>query len=209
MELQAARAEAGLTVLCGDDLSVWDVRLPALEDSPYAGAVLPMRVTFPVDYPFRPPGVTFAPPAPYHPNVNAAGKICLDILTSNWSPALTVPKVLLAVRHLLRQPNPDDPLDAAAARLFKTDPASFRARASASVEPHRPAPVTLSERRDVAAAVAALPAGRLANVVELLLASGAASGSAAGEVEFDLEQAPDHAVRSLQAMLGLQAARSL
>ena len=42
----------------------------------------------------------------------------LDILNKNWSPALTVSKLLLSISSLLSDPNPDDPLDLRAAEVY-------------------------------------------------------------------------------------------
>ncbi|XP_026528351.1 ubiquitin-conjugating enzyme E2 D2 isoform X3 [Pseudonaja textilis] len=96
------------------------IALSLQNDSPYQGGVFFLTIHFPTDYPFKPPKVAFTTRI-YHPNINSNGSICLDILRSQWSPALTISKVLLSICSLLCDPNPDDPLVPEIARIYKTD----------------------------------------------------------------------------------------
>lgn len=104
----------------GDDMFHWQATIMGPDESPYAGGVFFLDIHFPADYPFKPPKVHFTTRI-YHCNINSNGGICLDILKDQWSPALTISKVLLSICSLLTDPNPDDPLVPDIAQLLKTD----------------------------------------------------------------------------------------
>lgn len=106
------------------DMYKWKGTIIGPSDSPYAGGLFNLDIAFPVDYPFKPPKVAFATKV-FHPNINAQGGICLDILKDQWSPALSIGKVLLSISSLLTDANPKDPLVPEIARLYETNREEF------------------------------------------------------------------------------------
>ncbi|KAB5534945.1 hypothetical protein DKX38_018031 [Salix brachista] len=112
----------------GDDMLHWQATIMGPADSPFTGGVFLVSIHFPPDYPFKPPKVSFRTKV-FHPNINSNGSICLDILKEQWSPALTISKVLLSICSLLTDPNPDDPLVPEIAHMYKTDRAKYETTA--------------------------------------------------------------------------------
>uniref|UniRef100_A0A493SVL0 UBC core domain-containing protein n=1 Tax=Anas platyrhynchos platyrhynchos TaxID=8840 RepID=A0A493SVL0_ANAPP len=83
----------------GDNIYEWRSTILGPPGSVYEGGVFFLDITFTPEYPFKPPKVTFRTRI-YHCNINSQGVICLDILKDNWSPALTISKVLLSIFYL-------------------------------------------------------------------------------------------------------------
>ncbi|KAF9160970.1 Ubiquitin-conjugating enzyme E2 2 [Mortierella sp. AD011] len=104
----------------GDDLYEWVSTITGPSESPYASGVFFLDIHFPQEYPFRPPKIVFRTRI-YHCNINSQGQICLDVLKENWSPALTISKVLLSILSLLTDANPHDPLVASIAHQYLND----------------------------------------------------------------------------------------
>ena len=111
-----------------DNLTKWQATIFGPDDTPYAGGIFKLDIEFPNEYPFKPPKIYFLTPI-YHCNVNKRGGICLDILKEQWSPALTISKVLLSLCSLLSEPNPNDPLVPEIADLLKKNKAQHDSQA--------------------------------------------------------------------------------
>ncbi len=105
-----------------DDLFKWKATIMGPEGSPYHGGIFFLNIEFPADYPFKPPRLVFETPI-YHCNINSNGSICLDILKDQWSPALTISKVLLSICSLMDDANPNDPLVPSIADLLRSNKA--------------------------------------------------------------------------------------
>ena len=106
--------------LSDDDMMHWRATIVGPDDSPYEGGQFVLDIVFPSKYPFVPPTVKFVTKV-YHSNINVNGQICLDILKKQWSPVLTIDKVLISILSLLCDPEPNDPLSPEVANLLLQD----------------------------------------------------------------------------------------
>ena len=93
-----------------DNPRYFNVIISGPKDSPYEEGKFHLQLYLPEEYPMVPPKCIFMTKI-YHPNIDFLGRICLDILKKNWSPALQIRAVLLSIQSLLNEPNTADPLN--------------------------------------------------------------------------------------------------
>ncbi|KAJ7344174.1 hypothetical protein JRQ81_000124 [Phrynocephalus forsythii] len=99
------------------------------DDPPYNQGAFKVEISFPCEYPLKPPKVTFKTKI-YHPNVDELGKVCLPIISeANWAPCTKADQVIQALILLVNKPEPDYPLRPDLAKEFTLDHATFLAKA--------------------------------------------------------------------------------
>ncbi|KAM3564336.1 hypothetical protein MY1884_000803 [Beauveria asiatica] len=126
-DIQADKDSSGVFAAPADGISLRSLVgiFPAPPDTPYAGGTYEVDVEIPDSYPFKPPKMRLKTKI-WHPNVSSqTGAICLDTLTTGWSPVQTIKTALLSVRMLLEFPNSKDPQDAEVAKMMNEQPDRF------------------------------------------------------------------------------------
>ncbi|MGH0151981.1 UNVERIFIED_CONTAM: hypothetical protein FKN15_040266 [Acipenser sinensis] len=110
-----------------NDLYRWEVLIIGPPDTLYEGGVFKAHLTFPKDYPLRPPKMKFITEI-WHPNVDKNGDVCISILhepgedkygyekpEERWLPIHTVETIMISVISMLADPNGDSPANVDAA----------------------------------------------------------------------------------------------
>lgn len=123
----------GVTCWCKQGkLNNLEASLMGAEGTPYEGGLFKLDIEIPNNYPFQPPHVQFLTRI-YHPNIDTAGRICLDVLksppTGSWKPAHNLHTILTSIQQLLVEPNPDDGLMADISVEYKQRRPTFVSKA--------------------------------------------------------------------------------
>lgn len=130
-----------------DDCNVfeWQVTVMGPPETLYEGGFFTCNMSFPKDYPNKPPTVKFVSEM-WHPNVYADGRVCISILHSpgndpngyedaseRWSPVQTVETIMLSVISMLSDPNDESPANVDAAKEWRDDYPAFKKRVARCV----------------------------------------------------------------------------
>ena len=116
-----------------NNIMVWEAVIFGPDDTQWEGGIFKLILEFSEEYPTKPPMVKFVSNM-FHPNIYGDGKICLDILTNQWSPIYDVHTILTSIQSLLTDPNPDSPANAEAARLYNENYQEYCKRVKECVE---------------------------------------------------------------------------
>ena len=134
-ELEMLTKDPPFGVSCwsqGGKLNCLEARLQGPQGTPYEGGIFKLEINIPERYPFEPPQIKFLTKI-YHPNIDTAGRICLDVLKAlpqgSWKPAHNISTVLTSIQLLLSEPNPDDGLMADISSEYKHNRPSFEGKA--------------------------------------------------------------------------------
>jgi len=128
-----------------DDASEIYASLEGPEGTPFAGGVFKMKICLTKEFPASPPKGYFLTKI-FHPNVSSAGEICVNTLKQDWNSKLGIRNVLLTIKCLLIQPNPESALNEEAGKLLLEHYEDYEARARLMTEIHAMSSTTTTKK---------------------------------------------------------------
>ena len=114
-----------------EDLYKWDVVFhgPTACQSPYEGGSWVVQISFPSDYPWKPPKVKFTTKI-FHPNISDKGEVCDKSFAEGWVPKNTIGSTIIPfIETLLLDLDPGNPMNPAASELLVNDQKAFNKKA--------------------------------------------------------------------------------
>ncbi|KAK9456073.1 ubiquitin-conjugating enzyme/RWD-like protein [Dipodascopsis uninucleata] len=107
------------------DLTTITLYLLGPAETPYSQGAWKLTLKIPPEYPNNPPKAYFETKI-FHPNVAVnTGEVCVDTLKRDWNSKVDLQHVLLVIRCLLIEPNPESALNEEAGKLLLENYADF------------------------------------------------------------------------------------
>ncbi|KAL9643264.1 hypothetical protein ABK040_014720 [Willaertia magna] len=103
------------------------------QGTPFQGGKFTIKLVFCEEFPNKPPKGYFVTKI-FHPNVSREGDICVNTLKRDWKSTLGLRHILLVIRCLMIEPNPDSALNAEAGRLIQDNYEAFSSKAKMFTE---------------------------------------------------------------------------
>jgi len=128
MQIQGDKVDGITLRLNEDNLSCIEAEITGPENTAFEGGVFSIRLVLDSDYPNSPPKGYFITKI-FHPNVSAKGEICVDTLKRDWHKDCGLKHVLMVIRCLLIEPNPESALNMDAGHLLLENFEEFFRRA--------------------------------------------------------------------------------
>lgn len=126
----------GIALLPSSELSeVW-LELDGPEGTPFSEGRFVVTLHFEEQYPEVPPRGSFRTPI-FHPNVAPlTGEICVNALKRDWVASMGLRHILMVIRCLLVEPNPESALHEEAGRLILEDYQAYARQAAMMTRIH-------------------------------------------------------------------------
>ncbi|CBZ30085.1 putative ubiquitin-conjugating enzyme [Leishmania mexicana MHOM/GT/2001/U1103] len=119
----------GVQVRQSDSMNEYHFDLDGPEGTPFAAGRFHVVLIFDEQYPEVPPKGFFRTKI-FHPNISERGDICVNALKRDWSPTLGLRHILVVIRCLLIEPNPESALNEEAGRLILEEYAAYERKAA-------------------------------------------------------------------------------
>lgn len=106
------------------DMFKWNATIQGPKKTPYEGYLFNFEITYPDDYPNKPPTVTCKTKI-YHMNISTSGDVCVSSIHKDkedneliWKDAGNISEVLLSIFCILGKPNIKSPYRKDLAQLY-------------------------------------------------------------------------------------------
>ncbi len=147
-ELREWRKDRGIQAgpLVDDNILEWQAAITGPEDSLYEGGTFYFKIKFPEQYPLKAPKIIRLTPMIHVNSAREECHMCLpqpvgtvghcSLEEASWRPATKLCDILLAIRHVLKHPNFEDPADSDLAALYQRNKEDYAKRVREHVIKH-------------------------------------------------------------------------